>query len=279
MNFKNKVCFLLKNSSAIRLVNIFGSILHFIMKILIANLESVKMTINFHVKKVPLKGSILITGFHGLGATGYISVKHAVTSLNAGLIGYIDTERIPPFVSMDDGRLSLPFEIYKRDKFVFVLTNVTPHPKERQEFSRALAGWAIREGFGGSYLVGGLDNRLRQSENDKIRCAVTKTFKGQSELGVPLLEKRLFVVGPLAIMLASFEIDEFPAIALLPYANPTRPDPMAAAVAVDFLNKLTKLSMDVSQLESDAHKIESEIQELMKQRQDRVKTDHRTLYI
>jgi uncharacterized protein len=278
MNLKKK-CFLPKNSSAIRLVNILHQSQTLLGKGPIANLESMKMTITFHVKKMPLKGSILITGFHGLGATGYISVKHAVTSLNAGLIGYIDTERIPPFVSMDDGRLSLPFEIYKKDRFVFVLTNVPPHPKERQEFSRALAEWAIKEGFGGSYLVGGLDSRLKQSENDKIRCAVTKSFKGQPELGIPLLEKGLFVVGPLAIMLACFEIDEFPAIALLPYANPTRPDPMAAAVAVDILNKLTKLSMDVSQLETDAHKIESEIQELMKQRQDRVKVDHRTLYI
>ncbi|MBC7113953.1 MAG: proteasome assembly chaperone family protein [Candidatus Methanomethyliales bacterium] len=237
------------------------------------------MPIEFYVKKVPLKNSILITGFHGLGATGFITVKHAVTSLNAELIGYIDSERIPPFVSMDDGRLSLPFEIYKHDKYVFILTNVPPHTKERQEFSRSLAEWAIKEHFSASYLIGGLDSRLRPSENDKIRCAVTKSFKNLSELGAPLLEKGLFVVGPLAIMLAHFEINSFPAIALLPYANPARPDPMAAAVAIEYINKLTNLNIDASQLISDARRIEAEIQELMKQRQERVKTDHRTLYI
>lgn len=235
------------------------------------------MAITFHVNNSALKGSSLITGFHGLGATGFISVKHAVTSLNADLIGYIETDRIPPFVSMEDRRLSLPFEIYKKDDFVFVLTNVPPHPKERQAFSKALAEWAIKEGFSSSYLIGGLDSRLKPSEAEKIRCTVTKRFK--EDIGIPLLEKGLFVVGPLAVMLTYFEINDFPAIALLPYANPTRPDPMAASVAVENLNRLTHLTMDVSQLITDAQRIEMEIQEFNKQRQDRGKIDQHTLYI
>ncbi|MEM4599986.1 MAG: PAC2 family protein, partial [Candidatus Methanomethylicaceae archaeon] len=98
-------------------------------------------------------------------------------------------------------------------------------------------------------------------------------------IDIPILEKGLFVVGPLAIMLSHFEINNFPAIALLPYANPARPDPMAAAIAIEFINKLTGLSIDTSQLISDAHKIEEEIQELLKQRQERIKKDHKMLYI
>ena len=237
------------------------------------------MSITFHVKDIPLKDSILVTGFHGLGATGYIAVKHAVTSLNAELVGYIDTDKIPPFVSMDEGHLSLPFEIYKKDNFVFMITNVPPHPKERQAFSRALADWAMRSEFRSAFLIGGLDNRLKPSENDKIRCTFTKNFSLDASVDIPVLEKGLFVVGPLAIMLASFEISGFPAISLLPYANPTRPDPMAASIAVEYLNKLTNLAVDTAPLVTDAQKIEAEIQELMKQRQERGKTDHRTLYI
>lgn len=237
------------------------------------------MAVKFHLKEPNLKGSVLITGFHGLGATGYISVKHTVTSTGAKLIGYISTDRIPPFVSMDENRLSMPFEIYRHGKYVFVITNVPPHPKERQEFSKELAEWAMAEGFSESYLIGGLDNRLKPNEGDKIRCTVTRAFKGHENLGVPLLEKGLFVVGPLAVMLGCFEIGNFPAISLLPYANPTRPDPMAAAVAVQYLNKLTNMSIDVGPLETDAKRIESEIQELMKQRQERVKSDNKTLYI
>lgn len=235
------------------------------------------MPIEFHVKKVPLKNSILITGFHGLGATGFITIKHAVTNLKAELIGYITTDLMPPFVCMDEDRMSLPFEIYKYNNCVFVLTNVPPHAKERQKFSRILADWAIKEKFSTAYLIGGLDGRLKSSENDRIRCVPTSSFK--MNIDMPILEKGLFVVGPLAIMLSHFEINGFPAIALLPYANPARPDPMAAAIAIEFINKLTGLSIDASQLISDAHKIEEEIQELLKQRQERIKKDHKMLYI
>ncbi|MCC6013639.1 MAG: PAC2 family protein [Candidatus Verstraetearchaeota archaeon] len=237
------------------------------------------MPIEFHVKKINLKNSILITGFHGLGATGYITVKHIITSLNPELIGYIFTDLMPPFVCMDESKISLPFEIYKYNEYVFVLTNVPPHSRERNSFSRALAEWAIKEKFKGAYLIGGLDNRLKTSENDKIRCVITSSFKDIDKIGIPILEKGLFVVGPLAIMLSYFEINNFPAIALLPYANPARPDPMAAAIAIEFLNKITGLAIDTSQLISDAHKIEEEIQELIKQRQERIRTDHKMLYL
>jgi uncharacterized protein len=237
------------------------------------------LPIEFHVKKVNLKDSILITGFHGLGATGYITVKHMITNLNAELIGYIFTDLMPPFVCMDETKISLPFEIYKYDKYVFVLTNVPPHSRERNNFSRAIAEWTIKEKFKASYLIGGLDGRLKSSENDKIRCVITSSFKDLDKIDIPILEKGLFVVGPLAIMLSYFEINNFPSIALLPYANPARPDPMAAAIAIEFLNKLTGLSVDTSQLISDAHKIEEEIQELIKQRQERTKTDHKMLYL
>ncbi len=236
------------------------------------------MPIKFHIDE-DLRGTSLITGFHGLGATGYIAVKHSITSLDAELIGYISSDRIPPFVSVDEGRLALPFEVYRKDDYVFVLTNVPPHPKERQEFSKALAEWAISSGMDAAYLIGGLDSRLKASEKDRIRCAVTKKFSKHADLGAPQLEKGLFVVGPLAIMLAHFEISAFPAIALLPYANPMRPDPMAAAVAVEYLDKMTRFSIDTSQLVNDAQRIEAEIQELMKQRQDRTKSDQKTLYI
>ena len=98
-------------------------------------------------------------------------------------------------------------------------------------------------------------------------------------MDIPILERGLFVVGPLATMLTRYEIRDFPAIALLPYANPARPDPLAASVAVDYLNKVFNLSIDVTQLIKDAQKIEAEIQEIARRRQERVKSEHRAMYI
>jgi len=239
------------------------------------------MPVSFHIRERvgELKGSVLITGFHGLGATGYISVKHMVASLKAELIGYIETSNTPPFVTMDEEKLTLPFEIFRYGKLIFVLTEMPPHPKDRYEFSKSLADWSMDCGFSSAYLVGGLDNRLRTNEEDKIRCAPTSRFLKENKVDIPILERGLFVVGPLATMLTRYEIMDFPAIALLPYANPARPDPLAASVAVDYLNKVFNLSIDVSQLIKDAQKIEAEIQEISRRRQERVRSEHRAMYI
>lgn len=238
------------------------------------------MSVVFHVKDKNLKGCSLITGFHGLGATGYIGVKHMVQLLKADRIGHVDTERLPPFVSIEEGRLVTPFEIFRHENYVFILTEVPPHPRDRHPFSRAVAEWAVKEQFAEAVLLGGLDNRLRKEGDASSKCAATTLFKPRLEsLKVPLLEKGLYVVGPLATMLAYLEFNDFPAVALLPYADPSRPDPRAAAVAIGHLNELYKLNIDTSQLFKDAEKIETEVQDLLKRRQDRLKHEAQALYI
>jgi uncharacterized protein len=238
------------------------------------------LSVNFHVKDKNLKGCHLITGFHGLGATGYIAVKHMVQLLKAERIGHVETERLPPFVSIEDGRLVTPFEIFRHNNYVFILTEVPPHPKDRHPFARGVAEWAVREKFDEAVLLGGLDNRLKKEGDADSKCAATGSFKPRLEsMKVPLLDKGLYVVGPLATMLSCLEFQDFPAVALLPYADPSRPDPRAAAVAITHLNELYKLEIDTSQLRKDAEKIETEVADLLKRRQDRMKHEQQALYI
>ena len=66
-------------------------------------------------------------------------------------------------------------------------------------------------------------------------------------------------------MLSEFEIHSFPALALLPYASSTRPDPAAAAVAIRTICKTYSMKVNVSDLEKDAKDIEAEIEHRMKQ--------------
>lgn len=52
---------------------------------------------------VPTKrlNCVLITGFHGIGLTGYIAVTHLINTFRAERIGYIETEFMPPLVFMN----------------------------------------------------------------------------------------------------------------------------------------------------------------------------------
>jgi predicted ATP-grasp superfamily ATP-dependent carboligase len=76
-------------------------------------------------------------------------------------------------------------------------------------------------------------------------------------------------------MLTVFEANNFPAIAILPYAALTRPDPNAAAVAIDKICRVYGLNVDVSSLIKDASEIEAELQE----RRERARTSYEGLWV
>ncbi len=218
---------------------------------------------NIHliVPKGDFKDNILITGFHGIGMTGYIAVSHLLNSLKAERIGYIQSDLLPPFVSVSGDRLLTPFEIYKWDRFVFIRSEFPPHRNEENAFARTIVNWTIEEEFKEAVLIGGLDEAFRNGP-EELRIVPTKTYLEQNtEIKDLLLEKGLYVTGPLAIMLAAFEIQEFPAFAVLPYAVRTRADPRAAAVAITRICDAYRLGIDISDLVRDAETIERELEE------------------
>jgi uncharacterized protein len=70
-------------------------------------------------------------------------------------------------------------------------------------------------------------------------------------------------------MLANFQIRNFPAVAILPYAERGRPDPRAASIAIDVFNQLYDVKIDTEELMADAEAIEKEIKQLLERQKDR----------
>jgi uncharacterized protein len=206
-----------------------------------------------------------MTGFHGIGSTGYIAVSYLVHSLEAKRIGFVQVAHPPPFVSTSEEGLVTPFEVFRKRKLVFVKLEFAPHRTEEAEFARALAQWAINEKFKDAVLVGGLDSSLK-SGKQSVRIVPTRAYLTQKNgFRYPTLEPGLFVYGQLAVMLSEFEMHNFPAIAILPYASATSADPSAAAVAVRTICKAYGIKVDVSDLENGAKEIEEEFEKRMKQ--------------
>lgn len=223
------------------------------------------MPVNLLVRTTNLRNSTLITGFHGVGETGYISVSYLVHALNAKRIGFVDVGHPPPFIATSDEGLVTPFEIYRAGKIVLVKLEFSPHRSEEAEFAKTVANWAMQNHFKDAVLIGGLDESL-QSGPDGVRVVPTKSFPVKSmKMKHPTLESGLFVYGPLAIMLCEFEKKQFPAVAVLPYASASHADPKAAATAIKTISKAYGLKVDVKDLEYDAKDIEEEIDKRLEQ--------------
>ncbi|MGC9148922.1 MAG: proteasome assembly chaperone family protein [Sulfolobales archaeon] len=203
------------------------------------------------------KSPILITGFPGFGATGYITTRYLVDVLKMRRIGFVMTRYMPDTVTIDpEYRYNFPHEIYSGldDKVIVLVNQTVPQPIEKDEFAETIVKWAYKNGFSEMLLIGGLDAEIRKSPDDLLRWIGNKYSKRTLE--EPTMEKGLVIVGPLATLLMYSEIIGLPALAILPYAERNRPDPRAAAVAVSKIAKILNTEIDVSELIKHAEAIE-----------------------
>jgi len=219
-------------------------------------------------------GSTFVCGFHGLGEVGFLSTAHLTRALDAERVGYIKSDMLPLFVSLENERLVLPFELYwyKKQKMVFLVPRFQPHSSEQWGWIDRLAEWIAENNFSEALLLGGLDASFKEGD-DKMRCVPTTAYKPMlDKWSVPLLEEGLFVAGPLALLLAELEMREAAAIGLLTYATRGRPDPKSAATMLEKINEVYGVEANVDQLLEESR----EIERLEKMRQSIESSDRST---
>jgi uncharacterized protein len=230
----------------------------------LSRLSGIIVPVTLEVPKGRFKDCTLLTGFHGVGETGYIAVSFLVHALNAKRVGFIRATRPPAFVTTSKKGLVTPYEIYRDKNLVMVKLEFPPHKNDESEVPRVIAQWAIQEKFRDALLVGGLDVGFKNGKHD-LRIATTKACaRSVKKLGVPHLEQGLYVYGPLAVMLTEFEMKGFPAVAILPYADSSRSDPGAAATAIKSISQLCNLNVNVSELENYARVLEADMDQRVK---------------
>ncbi|TFG13010.1 proteasome assembly chaperone family protein [Candidatus Thorarchaeota archaeon] len=203
-------------------------------------------------------GSIFISGFHGLGEVGFLSTAHLTRTLEAERVGFIKSDMLPLFVSMENDKMVLPFEIYSytEKNMIFFVPRFQPHQSEQWGFIEHLANWIMEQKFDEVLLLGGLDASFKEGEED-MRAVPTNTYRTKlDKWNVPVLEEGLFVAGPLALLLAHLEMNESPAIGLLTYATRGRPDPRSAASMLEKINDVFGVSANVDQLIEESKEIE-----------------------
>ena len=206
-----------------------------------------------------LDGTSLIAGFHGIGATGYWTVKFLVTELKAQRKCFIDYEHAPAVASQLEGRISTPYEVFVAGNLSLLKAEVSPVRERENEFYRQLADWIMSSGVKEVALVGGLDEALRNDDN-RYKVAMTSAFVSLGGLpSEPLFEEDRMIVGPVASLLNTFEMNSFPALAVLAYSNTERVDPRAAASAVEFLSKRYGFTANIAPLIKGAEVIEGEL--------------------
>ncbi|MEZ0345441.1 MAG: PAC2 family protein [Infirmifilum sp.] len=227
-----------------------------------------------------LKARYLITGFHGIGHVGWISVRHLVEKNNAARVGHIISPYMQPFVSIRKG-VKTPYELYKAGETLFFLSNIPLSARDTAPLTLELAELSLEVGVEEAILFGGLDNRFK--EDDSVRLAPTSQyFSRHQDLfnngRFKLIDEGLGVVGPLAMLLSVYEAREIPAVAILPYAAPDRPDPKAAADALRTFNEIYGFNIPVDELIEEGTLLEKELEEVEKKMKQMIREKEPPVY-
>ena len=216
-----------------------------------------------------LKAKTLIAGFHGIGATGYWSVKFLIDEVKAKRVFYIDSEYAPAVSSTLNKSISTPYEVYAAGSLAFLKADVPPLRENENRFFRELGEWIIGSGVDEVALIGGLDDSLRTDES-KYRVVLTDAMAKRGEMkDEPVLEDGKMIVGPVALLLNNLQMHDFPAYALLAYSNTDRVDPRAAASAAEFMAKRYRLKVSTTPLIQGAEELEREMMGLAQKEKDK----------
>ncbi len=206
-----------------------------------------------------LKSKTLIAGFHGIGATGYWSVKFLIEELKAKRSFYIDSEFAPAVSSTIDGMISTPYELFVSEDLALLKADVPPLRENENKFFRELGHWIVQSGVHEVALIGGLDESLR-TDDSKYRIVLTDAMAKLGELkGEPVLEEGRMIVGPVAVLLNTLQMYNIAAYALLAYSNTERVDPRASATAVEFLSRRYGFKISTAPLIKGAEELEREM--------------------
>jgi uncharacterized protein len=140
-------------------------------------------------------GSTFICGFHGLGEVGFLSTAHLTRTLEAKRVGFIKSDMLPLFVSMENNRLVLPFELYSypKKKLIFLVPRFQPHQSDQWNFVDRLAEWLAKCKFSETILLGGLDASFKEDEAN-MRCVPTSKYE-PPRAAAAMLEKMNQVYG------------------------------------------------------------------------------------
>ncbi len=216
------------------------------------------------------RDKIFITGFHGIGAVGYLTTRYIADQPDSKHIGYIILDRLPLIVKMGDGRIQLPFELYERKNFIIMVTETAPEPREMHTLTRGIAEWVVSQGFKEAVLIGGLSDKYKGNDEEPFRVAYTSAYTLTKKIFGKPMDSRLTIFGPLASLLSYFELVNFPAITLLPYAKQLEPDTRAAMIALDILNKHYDAEINIETIKKEVEEIEARIEMSMKESEQKI---------
>jgi len=210
----------------------------------------------------------LILGLPDVGLVGAIASLHIIREAKMeDKVGIDSYTAFPPVVVIQGGEAKHPMRVYVRDRIGVLITDVPIAPPALPPFASAIVQFARLQGVRMLLSVTGVGSPSRIEAEKPRLFALANDRESEIEagrIGAGKIDNGI-LVGPYALILKEATRRGLSNLVVLVESFIDLPDPEAAAVAVDALNKITGLSVDTGKLLEEAEKIKLRLKELMRE--------------
>jgi uncharacterized protein len=219
-------------------------------------------------KEQNLKGYSLIEGFPGIGLVGPMAASYMIEKLEMDYIGYIASDLFPPLAVVHDGQPMHTARIYadKKNKLVVVFSEFTIPSNAVYQTGSELISFMREYGINRLISIGGMPTQ-KQSNVPYIISSDADMIKKASGQGIKQIKEGV-IAGVSAVLLISATELGIRTINLLIEVNPMIMNPKYAETAIQGLNKLIGIDIDLNELEKEAREVEAKVREIMSKAKD-----------
>lgn len=218
------------------------------------------------------KEPTVIVGIPDVGLVGTIACSYLVDALELVEIGHLDSDLMPPVITVSSGVPSYPVRIFAKDETIVVLSAVPLGGRLAYEVTKQVVTWS--KAHNASIVIGvtGMPSKERedsQAEQKPFIVGVTSDEDGSKtarSLGIRPLEDGI-ITGGYASLLKHCMGEGQSCLILLSESLLSFPDPGAAAVVVEVLAKKLSVKIDLKPLLQESEEIRLRSRDLIQQTQ------------
>jgi len=217
----------------------------------------------------------VIVGIPETGLVGTIATSYLVDHLGLPEIGHVESDLLPQVVVVHDSEPKDPIRIFGKGMLAVVVSEVPLTAKLSYQLASELVIWSKAKQSKMVIGITGLPSEARvESAGDSIPMVLAVTNDGDLRKSIKAIGAEPFQHGMItstyATLLRRCTSLGVPNLTLLAESFAEFPDPGAAAAALQVLNKLLPIAVDVKPLLDGAEEIRLGMRGLMSQTQQTI---------
>lgn len=232
-------------------------------------------------KQVNLNGFTFIEGFPGAGLDGPMAISYIIDKLDLEYVGYLKSSDFPPLVSIHKNEPMPPIRIYcnsgaKGQKIVTIFAEFAIPLELVSSLSDAVYKFIKDNGITSIYSIGGIPVE-KMTSTVFVLASTSKLLATAQSAGLKPVGEGV-ATGVSALLLINSTFDKLPDMNIMVPIMPGTITPKYAEQAIESLDKLVNLNIDIGELEKEAQEVETKIRDIISKHRESHNTLKKDIY-